>query len=317
LTGKTTLTGTINYSYDYEDRLTQITYPNTTTSSMTYDGDDRRVSATNTIGVVTKFVFDGGNVIQETDGNNSLIADYTVEPQELMGNIISRKDTTGTNSFYHYSALSNISGNVTALTDTNQTTIATYNYEAFGNIISQTGTATNNYKFSTKNLDDDSNLYYFGARYYDPEIGRFITKDPDGGDVKNPLSLNPYIYANDNPVNMVDPDGRKTSQDKRLWKRVLKMGNRKVTIEIRTKKIPGNLWDRFSNIGIPAAQIGSTGIFEFGFGMGLLATPEPSGATKFAGGSLIAIGTVKIIGANYTIASSMLGYWVYPKVKIE
>ena len=50
-------------------------------------------------------------------------------------------------------------------------------------------------------------MYYFGARYYDPETGRFITKDPDGGDLDNPLSQNPYIYANDNPVNLVDPDG--------------------------------------------------------------------------------------------------------------
>ncbi|MBI4743529.1 MAG: RHS repeat-associated core domain-containing protein [Actinobacteria bacterium] len=124
-----------------------------------------------------------------------------------MGNIISRKDTAGTNFFYHYSALSNISGNVTALTDSAQTTVATYAYEAFGNMVVSTGTAANNYKFSTKNLDDESGLYYFGARYYDSETGRFITKDPDGGDVKNPLTLNPYVYASDNPVNLVDPTG--------------------------------------------------------------------------------------------------------------
>ncbi len=82
------------------------------------------------------------------------------------------------------------------------------NHEAFGNIISQSRTATNAYKFSTKNLDDDSNLYYFGARYYDSEIGRFITKDPDGGDVTDPQSLNPYVYVRNNPVNLVDPEGR-------------------------------------------------------------------------------------------------------------
>ncbi|MBI4744353.1 MAG: hypothetical protein HY776_06000 [Actinobacteria bacterium] len=44
-----------------------------------------------------------------------------------------------------------------------------------------------------KNLDDESELYYFGARYYDSEIGRFITKDPDGGDATDPQSLNPYV----------------------------------------------------------------------------------------------------------------------------
>src|SRR3990170_6908936 len=124
-----------------------------------------------------------------------------------MGNIISRKDFGGSSSFDQYSALSNDAGNVTSLTDSTQTTVATYSYEAFGNTVSQSGTSTNSYKFSTKNLDDESGLYYFGARYYDPETGRFITKDPDGGDLDNPLSQNPYIYANDNPVNLVDPDG--------------------------------------------------------------------------------------------------------------
>ncbi|MBI4743532.1 MAG: RHS repeat-associated core domain-containing protein [Actinobacteria bacterium] len=125
-----------------------------------------------------------------------------------MGNILSRKDAGGSSSFYHYSALANDAGNVTSLTDSTQSVIATYNYEAFGNIISQTGTAANNYKFSTKNLDDESGLYYFGARYYDSEIGRFITKDPDGGDVTDPQSLNPYVYVRNNPVNLVDPDGK-------------------------------------------------------------------------------------------------------------
>ena len=124
-----------------------------------------------------------------------------------MGNIISRKDPGGSSSYYQYSALSNDAGNVTSLTGNTQSTVATYEYEAFGNIVSETGTANNNYKFSTKNLDDESGLYYFGARYYDPEIGRFITKDPDGGDVTDPQSLNPYGYVKNNPLNLVDPDG--------------------------------------------------------------------------------------------------------------
>ncbi|MBI4744937.1 MAG: RHS repeat-associated core domain-containing protein [Actinobacteria bacterium] len=87
--------------------------------------------------------------------------------------------------------------------------MATYNYEAFGSIVSQTGAITNAYKFSTKNLDDESGLYYFGARYYDSETGRFIAKDPDGGDVTDPQSLNPYIYVRNNLVNLVDPWGLK------------------------------------------------------------------------------------------------------------
>jgi RHS repeat-associated protein len=58
-----------------------------------------------------------------------------------------------------------------------------------------------------QNLDDESELYCFGARYYDSETGRFITKNLDGGDTENPLTLNSYIYENDNPINLVDSDG--------------------------------------------------------------------------------------------------------------
>jgi len=129
-----------------------------------------------------------------------------------MGNIIGRKDSGGSSSYYQYSALSNDAGNVTSLTDSTQSTVATYEYEAFGNIVSETGTANNNYKFSTKNLDDESGLYYFGARYYDPETGRFITKDPDGGDVTDPQSLNPYVYVKNNPLNLIDPDGQQVAE---------------------------------------------------------------------------------------------------------
>jgi uncharacterized protein RhaS with RHS repeats len=50
-------------------------------------------------------------------------------------------------------------------------------------------------------------LYYLQARYYDPETARFISRDPDGGDQNNPISQNLYAYANDDPVNNVDPDG--------------------------------------------------------------------------------------------------------------
>ena len=65
---------------------------------------------------------------------------------------------------------------------------------------------------NTKNLDDESGLYYFGARYYDPETGRFITKDPDGGDVTDPQSPNPYVYVKNNPLNLIDPDGQQVAE---------------------------------------------------------------------------------------------------------
>ena len=57
-------------------------------------------------------------------------------------------------------------------------------------------------------LKDDSGLVYFGARYYDPTLGRFMSMDPVGVLADNPYSFNRYVYANANPYKYTDPDGR-------------------------------------------------------------------------------------------------------------
>ncbi|MBU0706385.1 LysM peptidoglycan-binding domain-containing protein [Patescibacteria group bacterium] len=63
------------------------------------------------------------------------------------------------------------------------------------------------HKFTGKELDDETGLYYYGARYYDPLIGRFVSVDPVEGDLKNPQTFNKYTYVLNNPVMLVDPTG--------------------------------------------------------------------------------------------------------------
>jgi len=63
------------------------------------------------------------------------------------------------------------------------------------------------YKYTGKEKDA-TGLYYFGARYYDPAIGRFITRDPIKGNIMNPQMFNPYVYCLNNPLKYIDPDGR-------------------------------------------------------------------------------------------------------------
>ena len=70
-----------------------------------------------------------------------------------------------------------------------------------------TGTTTNNYLFTGEQLDPNSNLYYLRARYYDPEVGRFNSRDPFAGSLSDPVSLHKYLYAQNNPVFYVDPTG--------------------------------------------------------------------------------------------------------------
>ena len=84
---------------------------------------------------------------------------------------------------------------------TNVTGVSTkaYTYDAFGNIVKQSGSSTNDNQFLTKETDS-SGLVYFGARYYDPRVGRFITPDPMGM-IDGP---NLYLYADNDPINLMD-----------------------------------------------------------------------------------------------------------------
>ena len=77
----------------------------------------------------------------------------------------------------------NALGSNTVLTDDNQNPLVRCEYDVFGAIRSETGTSDNTRKFTGKEFDADSNLYDYGARYYDPYIGRFTQRDPtmEGG----------------------------------------------------------------------------------------------------------------------------------------
>jgi RHS repeat-associated protein len=55
--------------------------------------------------------------------------------------------------------------------------------------------------------DAITGLYYLQARYYDPDLGHFLTLDPDEGDEEESITQNGYAYANNNPVMLADPDG--------------------------------------------------------------------------------------------------------------
>jgi RHS repeat-associated protein len=83
-----------------------------------------------------------------------------------------------------------------------------YAYDPFG-VPVVGGDVYNPYQFTGEAWDAEVELLYLRARYYQPEVGRFITKDPWPADVLRPLSLNGWVYAADNPVNVADPTGLK------------------------------------------------------------------------------------------------------------
>jgi RHS repeat-associated protein len=201
---KTDATGTTTYSYDFENRLVGVAYPGGLTNSFSYEPSGKRVAKTDSSGT-TFYLHDAYNVLLEMSSGGATTVRYTTG----MGidDLISRVSIAAT-SYYHQDGL----GNVIELTDVAQNVAAKYDYDAFGSVTNQTGTVANPYKFTSREFDQDSGLYFYRMRYYNSTIGRFVSKDPlsyqtiDIGAIGE-CSSQSYIYTFNNPVNYVDPLG--------------------------------------------------------------------------------------------------------------
>jgi RHS repeat-associated protein len=114
--------------------------------------------------------------------------------------MLARTDTNDT-TFYHADG----NGNITALTDTNANIVARCEYDAFGRLIAQSGSlaAANVYRFSSKEYDSVTGLYYFGYRFYDPTLQRWLNRDP----IQEAGGINLYGFVGNNPINRIDPYG--------------------------------------------------------------------------------------------------------------
>ncbi len=105
--------------------------------------------------------------------------------------------------FYHADGL----GSITSLTDARGQVVQTYEYDSFGNMRYEGNHVKQPYGFTAREWDSETGLYFYRARYYDPQMGRFISKDPigfAGGDVVL------YGYVQNDPVNFIDPWGLRT-----------------------------------------------------------------------------------------------------------
>lgn len=109
--------------------------------------------------------------------------------------------------FYQY----NSHGDVVALTDEDGLVIGEYVYDAWGNIVKEMLTTEearqNSFKYAGYFHDTETGMYYLNARYYEAKQGVFLSVDSEPGDEINPLTMNGYTYANNNPVEFIDADG--------------------------------------------------------------------------------------------------------------
>lgn len=142
--------------------------------------------------------------VAEADANNTITATYVWGGNRLLV----KKLANGAQYYYLY----NGHGDVVQIVDTTGNVVNSYQYDEWGNITSQTEGIENEFKYAGQIYDSETGLYYLRARYYDPKIGRFISKDSYEGDITNPLSLNLYTYVENNPVKYFDPTGHATYQ---------------------------------------------------------------------------------------------------------
>jgi RHS repeat-associated protein len=197
-TSKATGTNVTSYTYDSLNRLNQTS----TTSRQIqyiYNGLGQRVGKIDT-GVQTNYLIDPNGilpqVLSETDASNNLLAFYVYDGAGLVAKI-----TPGNQYyFYHYDSL----GSTIAITDNAGQVVNTYCYSPEG-LVGAQETILNPFTYVGRFgvMAEGNGLYYMRARYYDPETGIFISKDPIGylG------GLNLFTYVGGNPLNRIDPLG--------------------------------------------------------------------------------------------------------------
>jgi RHS repeat-associated protein len=98
-------------------------------------------------------------------------------------------------------------GSVRQLADSQGYLVQRYDYSPFGEMAASEGKRTNALRYAGEQWDSDAGLLYLRARWYDPSVGRFTTPDPFPGFVVLPQTQNPYVYVNNNPINLTDPSG--------------------------------------------------------------------------------------------------------------
>ncbi len=190
------------YTWDEDSRLV-VAEPVAGLVTLTYRADGRRVQK-ETPSESKHFIYDLKRLLQETDDGGDPLHEYSSTLEEW-DELVSEYD--GRDTLYHqYDGV----GSTDALLDDDEAAAASYAHRAFGLEAAHTGTADSSFTFvGAQNYyrDPELDLYFAGARYYDPAAGRWLTQDPIGFEAGDE---NLYRYVGNNPVNKVDPRGTRS-----------------------------------------------------------------------------------------------------------
>jgi RHS repeat-associated protein len=184
------------YHWNALGQLAEVTR-NGVTTDFGYDGLGRRVRKS-TEGTTTRYLWDGNQLVMELDSAGAPIREYAFYPGIDSPHSV-RRSSDGAIFYYAMEA----PGQVTGLVSANNEVAAEYAYTPWGEPLSESGSVDQPLRYGAREYDGETGLYSFRARYYDAELGRFISEDPIG----LAGGINPYAYVGDDPVNFTDPSG--------------------------------------------------------------------------------------------------------------
>jgi len=245
--------GLVSYTYNDAGRLAQV-QAGGDVIDYEYDADGLMIHKTWTpaIGDATRwnYVWDLSREIPQTIEELSATGSgaYSVAATYVFGDgLVSETRDAVT----HY-VIQDGSGDTRALTDTGGAVTDTFAYDAWGSVIRQTGSTPATHLYRGERLDPNLGFYYLRARWMDPTVGRFNQMDSYPGKERMPASLHKYLYANADPVNLVDPSGHSAGG---LGQQAVVVGiaailavSAKLTIDYMTRPVTNNqrqvgVWD--------------------------------------------------------------------------
>jgi RHS repeat-associated protein len=170
------------------------------TLNYVYDAAGRRIAKQYDGVTVLTYIYDGDHCIAEYDAGNNLRRKYIYGP--CVDQPISMIESTATYAgtyYYHFDGL----GSVVGLTNSSGNTVEVYEYDVYGRVGATDASHPNRILFTGREYDKETGLYYYRARYYNPQIGRFLQTDPVG----YAPGMNLYRYCRNNPLKWTDPFG--------------------------------------------------------------------------------------------------------------
>ena len=209
--------GGLTFAYDSGSRLTSVSSNGVVIATYDYDVFDRRVRKV-TPEAETTFVYDGWNLVLEEVAHTNGAVDRIeyVWGKDLSGTLDGAGGVGGLLYLKHngaiYIPLYDANGSVIGYLDAAGNLVATFAYDAFGNELSSTTPLPSSlfplpslfhFRYSTKYLDPETGLYYYGYRFYSPVLARWLTRDP----IEEQGGLNLYAFCGNNGVNKTDVYG--------------------------------------------------------------------------------------------------------------